>query len=685
MNGNPLQMELSVIRGDMGKPERVVVTDLPELITRETYSASVFKPGGRRTIADFESASLLILDFDNKPRMLASDPKTQDPAWAQVTLEQAKEQFAGYRHIIAPTRSHLKDGVTHRFRVVLFLSSPITDSPTYYATWFAMAAKFPDVDRSTKDPARMWYPSSSIYSLNDTGALVEPVAPPPKHTPAAVAEPRDPAAKGKLARRTLEILAGQIGAAPKEGGRKVAVYKAARDLHQNNYALDEAYEMLEGKAGGLEDDDFRDAIECAYKTAPKHEPRDNPGSAGLVDFLSRAKLIINIADPAVTTVVDLERGIIRDVHQDTIRKVLPKDTLQMFFANSVVHAEYAYNPRQTGPLRKDSLGIDVYNTYAPPEWKREHFFFGTPLPAVPALPALYEEYFTHLTGGDADSKEYLLDWLATSLTSRNFTMLTAIGAQGIGKGLLGSILEQLHGSRNFHEGRDQVFKSHFNAQIMNKTLVYVDEVDLRTKDAQDRMKAMVNEHIEIERKGHDAVYAKNYASFYLSSNTYDAIRMDHDDRRFSIIQLTEKSILDTPLGARLADLTGAANIRALAHYLVGRPVNRAMNRPFKSARTEEVKEASLADWESWLVHEWAEENAGGKALIRDLQDRMVADLRLRGTPGRRKFAELALKYPKILEVRKSGKQGSWVLVSRLAPELRPGPGVGLSSKVLKET
>lgn len=668
MDGNTLQMELSIFPNSLNVAERVSVTELAPLITSVTYSGSLFRDD-KRSIANFESASLIILDYDNKPDQ------------AQLTLQEAREAFAPYRHIIAPTRSHLKDGKTHKFRVVLFLSSPITDSATYYATWYSVAARFPGVDPSTKDPARMWYASASIFSVNDSGALVEPVAPAPTPVVTHTAAPSDPSIKGKLSRRTMEILAGLMGASPKEGGRKLAIYKAARDLHQNNYTLDEAFEMLEGKAGGLEDEDFRDAIEGAYRKEPKHEPRDNGSAAGLVEFLSKAKLIVNIADPTVTTVVDLERGIVRDVHQDTIRKVLPKDALQLFLAGSVVHAEYVYNPRQPGPLRKDALGIDIYNTYVPPEWKREHFFFGHKLAAADAVPALYEEYFTHLTGGDSASKDYLLDWLATSLTSRNYTMLTAIGAQGIGKGILGAILEGLHGSRNFHEGRDQVFKSHFNAQILNKTLVYVDEVDLRTKDSQDRMKAMVNDHIEIERKGHDAVYVRNYASFYLSSNTYDAIRMDHDDRRFSIIQLTDTSILQTSLEGRLAELTDPGNIQQLGLYLAGRNVTRAMNRPFKSARTEEVKEASLADWESWLVHEWAEENAGGKALIRDLQDRMVADLKLRGTPGRRRVAELALKYPNILEVKKSGK-GSWVLVSKLEPE--PFQPVGkLAGKALR--
>src|SRR6267154_273561 len=108
-------MELSIVRGHLGQAERVLVENLGEFITSASYSGSVFREN-KRSIANFESASLMILDYDNKPGERAT-----------MTLAQAREAFKPYRHIIAPTKSHGKDGAD-RFRVVLFLSSPITDT-----------------------------------------------------------------------------------------------------------------------------------------------------------------------------------------------------------------------------------------------------------------------------------------------------------------------------------------------------------------------------------------------------------------------------------------------------------------------------------------------------------------------------------------------------------------------------
>ncbi|MBK7962484.1 MAG: hypothetical protein IPK04_15625 [Bdellovibrionales bacterium] len=91
--------------------------------------------------------------------------------------------------------------------------------------------------------------------------------------------------------------------------------------------------------------------------------------------------------------------------------------------------------------------------------------------------------------------------MANSLQNRNLTILTAIGEEGIGKGILGEIMEDLHGKQNFIKVRDTVFKEKFNAPFENKTLVYVDEIKITTREALDRIKDVVNWQIEIEKRG----------------------------------------------------------------------------------------------------------------------------------------------------------------------------------------
>lgn len=133
---------------------------LQSLITRRTYSPGVFR-NNERNSQNFEQADMVGLDFDGG-----------------LSIEDAREMFKDYKHIIAPTRNHriAKKGLTaDRFRVILFLSSPITDSRTYSDTVKSLLAKFPQADKACKDAARMFYPSGTIYSSSPRGVLVDPV------------------------------------------------------------------------------------------------------------------------------------------------------------------------------------------------------------------------------------------------------------------------------------------------------------------------------------------------------------------------------------------------------------------------------------------------------------------------------------------------------------------------------
>jgi putative DNA primase/helicase len=121
--------------------------ELAKLATLKHYSLGTFK-NGHRNNENFIQAEAIGLDFDEG-----------------MTIDEAKVAFSSYKHAILPSKSHRKDKnglVADRFRVFLFLSKPITDIETYYATWHSIADKFPAADRSCKDPARQYYKSPSI-------------------------------------------------------------------------------------------------------------------------------------------------------------------------------------------------------------------------------------------------------------------------------------------------------------------------------------------------------------------------------------------------------------------------------------------------------------------------------------------------------------------------------------------
>jgi len=242
---------------------------LAPIITKSNYSLGVFKDS-TRNLDSFQSAEAIGLDFD-----------------AGMSLDEAKEAFKDFNHIIATTKSHQiekKGLVADRFRVILQLDSPITDRETFEATWFDLASKFPACDKACKDASRFFYPSKSIESVNTKGKKVTPtVRAIENDEPWQVVDydgpnPTTPEwSKGKLAKVTKEFLnEGKI--LPE--GRNNTVHKVARDLNQNLYSFEEASDLIMGAlethdilANDFDEREVQTTIRSAFSKEAKHPPR----------------------------------------------------------------------------------------------------------------------------------------------------------------------------------------------------------------------------------------------------------------------------------------------------------------------------------------------------------------------------------------------------------------------------
>jgi hypothetical protein len=254
----------------LGKPNDKVnfrATEVPsfeklaELICKLPYSLGTFR-NDYRNKENFIQTQAIGLDFDDG-----------------MTLTEAEENFKDFIHIIAPTRSHRteKNGkVADRFRVILLLSEPITDSEIFESTWFSLAEKWPNLDRACKDASRYFFPSSHVHSIKADGFLVDVVHPVKTKAEPDEAQFYAPGQRGKLGAETCKLL---IEGA-ENGGRNHAVFKAAKDYQQNLYTLEEAVSEI---TQALEDNgtiasDFtaaevEAAIRSAYGKEARHEPR----------------------------------------------------------------------------------------------------------------------------------------------------------------------------------------------------------------------------------------------------------------------------------------------------------------------------------------------------------------------------------------------------------------------------
>jgi len=407
-----------------------------------------------------------------------------------------------------------------------------------------------------------------------------------------------------------------------------------------------------GEPGTLDSKDI-DTINSAFKSEARHEPRYSD-KAGTQTIIERCHLIVDLNDIDHTHLVDLETGErFNNISRRGIKEVLGPSSFAKFMEAKSIHANFLYDPFAKSLIANQLNGLPGYNTYTPPPWFRP-YFYNTKHPPTQSTPSpVLERFLKHLVDNDEASLNYLYDWLATALLSRNYTMLTAIGEQGIGKGVLGSLMSKFIGSSNYVQTRDEIFKKSFNKQLEGKRLVYVDELALNKKEAHDRMKHMVNETLEIEAKGKDTKYIENHASFYLSSNHFDAIQLQPGDRRFSIIQLTDKRLLDTFTNQQIQHgILGPSAVKSLGLFLLNREVKRDMRIPFKSERFNEVLDASLKSWQRFILETLASELKGkDKRLeLTELKIRLRNEFPTLTPPGRGKLTALTKSYPDKLRI-----------------------------------
>lgn len=258
-----MQISIGPNPKDLARFETAEVASINELlsiIVKDNYSLGTFSES-RRTKKGFLKAEAIGLDFDNG-----------------LTIEDAVKEFQDYVCIIAPTRNHQKEKnglVADRFRVILFLSAPITDVESFEATWFSLADKWRNTDPACKDASRFWYPSQFVHSVNTQGKFVDPVQP-KSMLPDTEVKIYLTGMKGKLGRNTLEFL--QFGAV--NGGRNNAVVKAAKDFQQNLYTCDETIETIVAalEANDTITSDFTEnevvtTIRSAFNSDAKHDPR----------------------------------------------------------------------------------------------------------------------------------------------------------------------------------------------------------------------------------------------------------------------------------------------------------------------------------------------------------------------------------------------------------------------------
>lgn len=236
----------------------------------------------------------------------------------------------------------------------------------------------------------------------------------------------------------------------------------------------------------------------------------------------------------------------------------------------------------------------IVNTYVSPRREHERNARGVePLATLGFIRALFPDH---------ECQEFMFDWLANSLRRKCLTYVILYTEQkGVGKGILGELWTILHGEHNTSLLENADFQSNFNGQHYGKTAIVANELEIETAQQLSQLKRYVDDRARYERKGKDVIVAKSYASIMMSSNQANCVRLDEQERRFSVPNVSEMKLEDQDItkvygGVRELRTVLLQEVPDFYRWLSQRTITRDMTRGYRSSKYHAMVEEQLSEW-----------------------------------------------------------------------------------------
>jgi len=188
--------------------------------------------------------------------------------------------------------------------------------------------------------------------------------------------------------------------------------------------------------------------------------------------------------------------------------------------------------------------------------------------------------------------EFLLDWLANMFQypSNQSIMVVIQGEEGSGKSVICDFVTKILGRDYCLEinSVEHALFGRFNAQLVNKVFVNINEIDRTTMSAYaEQLKAIITQPtLTIEDKGKKRFEVNNLLHFMTTCNNENAFKITETSRRFMYLETSNELIGNTEY------------FSALFHY-IEQPKNQRrfydlmMNRPVKKQIT--IKDIPITD------------------------------------------------------------------------------------------
>lgn len=169
------------------------------------------------------------------------------------------------------------------------------------------------------------------------------------------------------------------------------------------------------------------------------------------------------------------------------------------------------------------------------------------LPTYGAWPALHYLIRNIICDGSDEVTGYVLNYLAHIAQKPwelpGVAIVLQSPEQGAGKGLFLRILTEVFGSRYcFTTGNIDHVIGRFNSAAMNKVLLMLEEaLPPNDRNAESRFKNLTGDNVlSYERKGLDAIQARNFARVFITSNQDHVAHVNRHDRRHLVLRVSPK-------------------------------------------------------------------------------------------------------------------------------------------------
>lgn len=147
---------------------------------------------------------------------------------------------------------------------------------------------------------------------------------------------------------------------------------------------------------------------------------------------------------------------------------------------------------------------------------------------------------------------YVINWVAflfQNIKTKNRTVLVLTGAQRTGKNTFTNVLCNLLGNYANENANLENIMGTFNSSILYKKLIVCNEVksflSYKNFDSGILKQLITEDTIDIHQKFHDVVHMENVSNFIFLSNEFAPVKIDEDDGRYFVIEVSGEKKGDT--------------------------------------------------------------------------------------------------------------------------------------------